>query len=80
MKALRVVRAKPNQLGKDRSGGTTPKKHLAAEWVDIKNLGDEPFGLDSISLQHIAYQPGCRDGKWERVTPFSGCTLKMRLA
>lgn len=72
MKALRVVRAKPNPLGKDRSGGTTPKKQLAAEWVDIKNVGDEPFSLDSISLQHIAYQPQCRDGKWERVIAFSG--------
>lgn len=72
MKVLRVIRAKPNPIGKDRSGGTTPKKQLAAEWIDIKNTGDEPFRVDSISLQHIAYQPYCRDGKWEGVSTFSG--------
>lgn len=72
MKALRVILAKPNPIGKDRSGGTIPKKQLAAEWVDIKNIGDESFSVDHISLEHIAYQPRCRDGKWETISTFSG--------
>src|SRR5207249_1698342 len=50
----------------------TPRKQLAAEWVDFKNIGDESYSLDNITLQHIAYQPGCRDGKWKLVMSFRG--------
>src|SRR6266545_229659 len=72
MKALRIIKAKPNPAGKDRIGGVAPKKQLAAEWVDFKNIGDESFGLQGLSLQHIAYQPHCRDGKWAWLMNFSG--------
>lgn len=72
MKVLRVIKAKPNPVGKDRVGRTTPNRQLAAEWVDFKNAGDEPYPLQGISLQHIAYQPRCRDGRWETVMAFQG--------
>ena len=72
MKYLQIVKAKPNPMGKDRTQGQTPKKQLAAEWVDFKNGGDESYDLQSVSLQHIAYQPGCRDGKWAQVMTFKG--------
>ena len=72
MKVLRIVKAKPNPAGKDRVGGLAPKKQLAAEWIDFKNAGDEPFGLEGISLHHIAYQQRCRDGRWEAVMSFKG--------
>lgn len=72
MKLLRITQAKPNPLGKDRIGSLAPKKQLAAEWVDFKNIGDEPHPLDSITLHHIAYQAGCRDGKWQQAMSFRG--------
>ncbi len=77
MKALMIVKAKPNPAGKDRVGGIAPKRQLAGEWVDFQNIGTEPFGLDGVSLQHIAYQPGCRDGKWDTLITFKG-TLQPR--
>lgn len=72
MKILRVVRAKPNPAGKDRIGTITPKKQLAAEWLDFKNAADESYELQGVSLHHIAYQPGCRDGKWAEIMSFKG--------
>lgn len=72
MKILRVIKAKPNPADKDRVGGITSRRQLAAEWVDFKNIGDDGYVLDGISLQHIAYQPGCRDGRWETVMSFKG--------
>ncbi|HXG50824.1 MAG TPA: hypothetical protein VNN77_05375 [candidate division Zixibacteria bacterium] len=72
MRSLQVIRAKPNPTGKDRHGPYIPPKQLAAEWVDFKNDGTETFPLSGISLQHIAYQPGCRNGKWDKVMGFQG--------
>lgn len=72
MKSLRVVKAKPNPVGKDRRRGFTPAAQLAAEWVDYSNDGTENYTLDGVSLQHVAYQPGCRDPKWQWVMPFTG--------
>jgi len=75
MKSLRVIKAKPNPRGKDRNGTFTPPKQLAAEWVDFWNNGDESYPLEIISLQHIAFQPSCRDGRWEQVMSFKGSLL-----
>ena len=72
MKELRIFRAKPNPAGKDRHGSYTPPRQLAAEWIDIQNIGDEPYTLTGISLQHIAYQPGCREPKWDFLKALSG--------
>jgi hypothetical protein len=72
MKSLRITGAKPNPAGKDRSRHHTPPAQLAAEWVDFINDGDEAFALESVTLQHIAYEPACRDGKWRIVMTFKG--------
>lgn len=72
MKSLRVIRAKPNPAGKDRSRYSIPPAQLAAEWVDFQNNGTEGFPLTGVSLEHMAYQPGCRDGTWQTVMTFQG--------
>ena len=55
MKQIQINQAKPNPSGKDRSRYSTPNSQLNAEWVDIKNIGDENYPLNGIKLQHIAY-------------------------
>ena len=30
------------------------------------------YSLEAIKLHHIAYQPICRDGKWDQVMSFTG--------
>jgi hypothetical protein len=72
MKSLRIIRAKPNPSGKDRSGGYIRPAQLAAEWVDFQNDGDESCSLDGITLYHLAFQYGCRDPKWDKVMAFTG--------
>ncbi len=72
MKSLRIVRAKPNPAGKDRHGPHTPPAQLAAEWVDFNNDGTEGFPLEPITLYHVAYQPSCRDPKWDKLMTFKG--------
>lgn len=70
--ALLINKAKPNPAGKDRIGRTlTPSAQLAAEWVDIKNIGNAPIALSGVELYHWAYPVG-RKAEWELVTPFSG--------
>lgn len=72
MASLRITRAKPNPTGKDRIGPYTPPAQLAAEWVDFFNDGDRIYPLDGVSLQHIAYQPGCSNGQWAYIMGFTG--------
>jgi hypothetical protein len=72
MKSLRVIQAKPNPTGKDRQGNHAPPAQLAAEWVDFMNDGNEVFPLTGVSLQHLAYQPRCREPKSEFIMNFSG--------
>ena len=72
MQSLRVIRAKPNPRGKDRAGAYSPPAQLAAEWIDFQNDGTAPFPLAGITLYHLAYQPRCRDPRWDAVQSFSG--------
>jgi hypothetical protein len=72
MKMLRIIKAKPNPRGKDRHGPFTPASQLAAEWLDFKNDGNEDYSLVGIELNHIAFQPVCRDGKWQEIMSFKG--------
>lgn len=72
MGILWVSRAKPNPFGKDRFYGFTPPRQLAAEWVDIKNIGPDSTALSRVHLNHIAYQPGCLEGKAEYVMTLTG--------
>lgn len=72
MLSLRIVRARPNPTGKDRIGPYTPPAQLAAEWVDFMNDGNEVYPLAGVSLQHLAYQPRCREPKSELIMNLSG--------
>lgn len=72
MKSLRIVRAKPNPSGKDRYRGVPPPAQLGGEWVDLSNAGNEPFPLGEITLYHIAYQPSCKNGRWDPLSNFRG--------
>ena len=72
MKSLRIIRAKPNPSGKDRSGSYIQPAQLAAEWVDFENDGNENYPLEPITLYHLAFQYGCRDPKWDKVMTFTG--------
>ncbi|MGH7273183.1 MAG: hypothetical protein ACREIQ_01825 [Nitrospiria bacterium] len=72
MGILWVSQAKPNPLGKDRLHGFTPPRQLAAEWIDIKNIGPDSAALSKIHLNHIAYQSGCLGGKSEYVITLAG--------
>lgn len=72
MTRLTITQAKPNPAGKDRLGNLVPSSQLAGEWVDFKNTGDEPYPLNNIELQHIAYTPSYPNGVWDKVMGFSG--------
>ena len=69
---LKIIKAKPNPLGKDRINNIIPVLQLAGEWVDIKNTGNESVSLDSIKLQHIAYTIVYPNGVWTKVIKFNG--------
>jgi hypothetical protein len=68
--SLRIIKAKPNPLGKDRIGNLSPQRQLAGEWVDIQNNGSSPIDLTNIKLYHWAYRLP-KDG-WELIMKFSG--------
>ena len=73
MRTLKITQLKPNPVGKDRArtGRVTPTQ-LAAEWVDFRNGGTATVSLNGVSLYHIAYAPGERNGHWKEITKFSG--------
>src|SRR5690242_15285665 len=72
MKTLRVVRLKPNPLGKDKNRfGTATPAQLGAEWVDFQNSGTAAVRLDGVELYHVAYD-GQGNGTWERIQSFTG--------
>lgn len=52
---LLITQAKPNPRGKDRSKKALFPLQLAAEWFDIKNIGSSGIILNTLKLQHIAY-------------------------
>lgn len=73
MAILQVKRIKPNPAGKDRSqSGATSASQLAGEWVDLRNVGSGPVTLASVELYHLAYAPGATQGRWDKVTGFTG--------
>lgn len=72
MKGLKVIKAKPNPSGKDRTLHQIPPKQLAAEWVDFQNIGNEGYNLAPVTLQHLVYKPGCSDARAEIVMTFKG--------
>lgn len=73
---FQTIRMKPNPAGKDRSrNGATPAQ-LAAEWVDLQNIGTRPVDVAGVTLKHIAYAPGAAQGHWEAVFGFARGVLK----
>jgi hypothetical protein len=72
MKSLRVIRSKPNPLGKDRYRSFTPPTQLNGEWVDILNDGDVAYPMGNIGLHDIAFKPGCKDPEWREYFTFQG--------
>jgi hypothetical protein len=71
MKTLQTTRLKPNPAGKDRTRTSISETQLAAEWVDIKNVGGQNVDLSGVSVYHKAFK---RDGtyEWELVVSLSG--------
>lgn len=71
---LRISQAKPNPLGKDKTGSGVPKpEQLLGEWVDIKNIGTEPVKFSSIALHHTLFNQKCETtGKTEQYWSCSG--------
>lgn len=59
-KQLQIFRAKPNPAGKDKSGNNPKPEQLLGEWVDIKNVGDEPVGFGSMTLTHTLFNDYCQ--------------------
>jgi len=72
MKTLKTVRLKPNPVGKDRSRHGASATQLGAEWVDIQNVGQYSVDMSDVTLYHIAYSRGDRNGRWEKVISFTG--------
>jgi len=67
---LRIIRAKPNPMGKDRFGRTlTSQTQLAGEWIDIRNEGNSVIHLNGLQVYHIAYK--IEGDKWEKVIEFN---------
>ena len=71
MRNLRVVRIKPNPAGKDRSRHGVEAAQVAAEWVDLENLGPAPASLEGVEVHHLAYPAGGQ-ARWEKVVGLRG--------
>jgi hypothetical protein len=58
---IQIYRAKPNPAGKDRAktSGATPEQ-LLAEWVDLKNIGDQSVTLSWLNLSNFHYDNNCK--------------------
>jgi hypothetical protein len=68
---LKTVRLKPNPAGKDRSRFGATAAQLAAEWVDLKNVGNQSIDVTGVVNKHVAYAAGASQGHWETVLSFS---------
>ena len=60
-KALQIIQAKPNPLGKDKTGsGQSKPEQLLGEWVDVKNIGTESISFSSMTLNHTLFDSRCQ--------------------
>jgi len=60
-KALQIIQAKPNPLGKDKTGsGQSKPEQLLGEWVDVKNIGTELISFSSMTLNHTLFDSRCQ--------------------
>ena len=68
MKSLRITKLKPNPVGKDRPAvGPLNPSQLAAEWVDILNVGTSTANLLGVELYNKAYSAAYPQGTWKSV-------------
>lgn len=72
MRNIRVVRLKPNPVGKDRSRHGVVAVQVAAEWVDLENLGHASASLEGVEVHHLAYPAGGGQARWEKVIGLQG--------
>jgi len=67
---LKIIRAKPNPLGKDKFGkNIISSQQLAGEWIDIKNEGNLGIHLNSLQVYHFAYKT--EGDRFEKVIEFN---------
>jgi hypothetical protein len=60
-KALQIIQAKPNPLGKDKTGsGQSKPEQLLGEWVDVKNIGTESIQFSSMTFNHTLFDSRCQ--------------------
>jgi hypothetical protein len=60
-KALQIIQAKPNPLGKDKtSSGQSKPEQLLGEWVDVKNIGTESIQFSCMTLNHTLFDSRCQ--------------------
>ena len=68
MKTLMITQLKPNPAGKDRQPfGPIDPSQLAAEWVDIKNMGATGVNTRGVEVNNKAFRPGDTEGHWRAV-------------
>ena len=53
---IKIIRAKPNPAGKDRTRILVFPQKLAGEWIDIKNEGHFDVRLNGLQVYHLAYK------------------------
>lgn len=58
-KSVKLLRAKPNPVGKDKILGIPKAEQLLGEWIDIKNTGTEAIKLSDIFLSHTKFNNKC---------------------
>jgi hypothetical protein len=56
---IEIHRAKPNPVGKDKSGNNPIASQLLGEWVDLKNTGDAAVDLSHLNLAHREFDDKC---------------------
>jgi hypothetical protein len=68
---LKTSQLKPNPAGKDRTRLGATAAQLAAEWVDLKNVGKQKIDVSRVIVKHVAYAPGLAQGHWKLLLSFS---------
>jgi hypothetical protein len=61
---LQIIQAKPNpagkEYGKDQDGaGVRRPEALYGEWVDVKNIGQDPVNFRTMQLRHALFDQDC---------------------
>jgi hypothetical protein len=62
--SLQIVQAKPNPTGKipdkEQNGdGAVKPEWLFGEWVDVKNIGNDPIRFSTMQIRHALFDEDC---------------------